>query len=143
MVKFLIQRPIAVTVILIAFLVMSLVAARLIPVSLMPEIDIPEIVVKINATGKPAREVEEQLVSKIRRQLLQVSHLRDIESSATNGQGSIRLIFGYGTNINYAFIEVNEKIDALMHSLPEEDNLKLKVVYHFYKLESHVPHLLR
>ncbi len=120
MVKFLIQRPIAVTVILIAFLVMSLVAARLIPVSLMPEIDIPEIVVKINATGKPAREVEEQLVSKIRRQLLQVSHLSDIESSATNGQGSIRLIFGYGTNINYAFIEVNEKIDALMHSLPEE-----------------------
>jgi multidrug efflux pump subunit AcrB len=120
MVKFLIQRPIAVTVILIAFLVMSLIAARLIPVSLMPEIDIPEIVVKINAPGKPAREVEEQLVSKIRRQLLQVSHLNDIESSATNGQGSIRLIFGYGTNINYAFIEVNEKIDALMHSLPEE-----------------------
>ncbi len=120
MVKFLIQRPIAVTVILIAFLVMSLVATRLIPVSLMPEIDIPEIVVKINATGKPAREVEEQLVSKIRRQLLQVSHLSDIESSATNGQGSIRLIFAYGTNINYAFIEVNEKIDALMYSLPEE-----------------------
>lgn len=119
MVKFLIQRPIAVTVTLIAFLVMSLVAARLIPVSLMPEIDIPEIVVKMDAPGQPAREVEEQLVSKIRRQLLQVSHLSDIESSSSNGQGSIRLIFDYGTNINYAFIEVNEKIDALMHAMPE------------------------
>jgi len=120
MVKFLIQRPIAVTVTLIAFLVMSLVAARLIPVSLMPEIDIPEIVVKMSAPGQPTREVEEQLVSKIRRQLLQVSHLGDIESSSSNGQGSIRLIFNYGTNINYAFIEVNEKIDALMHTLPED-----------------------
>jgi len=119
MVKFLIQRPIAVSVTLIAFLVMSLVAARLIPVSLMPEIDIPEIVVKMSAPGQPAREVEEQLVSKIRRQLLQVSHLSDIESSSSNGQGSIRLIFKYGTNINYAFIEVNEKIDALMHAMPE------------------------
>ena len=39
MVKFLIQRPIAVTVTFIAFIVMSLVAAGLIPVSLMPGID--------------------------------------------------------------------------------------------------------
>ncbi len=119
MVKFLIQRPIAVTVTLIAFLVMSLVAARLIPVSLMPEIDIPEIVVRMNTPGQPAREVEEQMVSKIRRQLLQVSHLSDVESLASNGQGSVRLIFDYGTNINYAVIEVNEKIDALMHAMPE------------------------
>ncbi len=120
MVKFLIQRPIAVTVTLIASIVMSLVAAGLIPVSLMPEIDIPEIVVKISAPGKPAREIEEQFVYKVRRQLLQVSHLRDIESSASNGHGDIHLAFNYGTNINYAFIEVNEKIDALMHRMPDD-----------------------
>ena len=120
MVKFLIQRPIAVTVTLIALVVLSLVATRLIPVSLMPEIDIPEIVIKLNATGKPAREMEEQYVEKIRRQLLQVSHLKDIESTASNGQGNIRIIFNYGTNINYAFIEVNEKIDAIMHQMPDD-----------------------
>ena len=57
MVKFLIERPIAVTVTLIAFIVMSMVAAGLIPVSLMPEIDIPEIVVKMSEPGKPAREI--------------------------------------------------------------------------------------
>jgi multidrug efflux pump subunit AcrB len=120
MVKFLIDRPIAVTVSLIAFIVMSMVAAGLLPVSLMPRIDIPEIVVTMSVPDKPAREMEEQFVSKVRRQLLQVSHLSDIESTAANGQGNIRLIFDYGTNINYAFIEVNEKIDALMHTLPPE-----------------------
>ena len=120
MVKFLIQRPVAVTVSFIAFIVMSLVATGLIPVSLMPEIDIPEIVIKMDVQGKPAREMEEQYVSQIRRQLLQVSHLNDIESSASNGRGDIRLSFNYGTNINYAFIEVNEKIDAMMHHMPDE-----------------------
>lgn len=120
MIKFLIQRPIAVSVILFAFIVMSVVAAGLIPVSLMPGIDIPEIIVRMEVEGKPAREMEEQYVSKVRRQLLQVSHLSDIESSATNGQGNIRLVFDYGTGINYALIEVNEKIDALMHAMPEE-----------------------
>lgn len=120
MIKFLIQRPIAVSVILFAFIVMSLVAAGLIPVSLMPGIDIPEIIVRMDVPGKPAREMEEQHVSKVRRQLLQVSHLSDIESSASNGQGNIRLVFDYGTSINYALIEVNEKIDALMPAMPEE-----------------------
>jgi multidrug efflux pump subunit AcrB len=119
MVKFLIQRPIAVTVTFIAIIVMSLVAAGLIPVSLMPEINIPEIVVKMNVPEKPSREMEEQYVSKVRRQLLQVTHLKDIESYASNGQGQVRLLLDYGTNINYAFIEVNEKIDALMHSMPD------------------------
>ncbi len=122
MVKFLIQRPIAVTVIFIAFIVMSLVAAGLIPVSLMPEVDIPEIIVKLNVAEKPANEMEEQYVRKIRRQLLQVTHLVDIESTAANGQGYIKLKFKYGTDINYAFIEVNEKVDALMYSMPEGFN---------------------
>lgn len=120
MVKFLIQRPIAVTVTFIAFIVMSLVATGLLPVSLMPDIEIPEIVIKMSAQDKPAREMEDQYVSQIRRQLLQVSHLNDIESSASNGRGDIRLSFNYGTNINYAFIEVNEKIDAIMHHMPDE-----------------------
>jgi multidrug efflux pump subunit AcrB len=119
MVKFLIQRPIAVTVIFVAFIVMSMVATGLIPVSLMPEVDIPEIIVKLSAAEKPANEMEEQYVQKIRRQLLQVTHLEDIESSAVNGQGYIRLKFKYGTDINYAFIEVNEKVDALMYYMPE------------------------
>lgn len=120
MVKFLIQRPIAVTVTFIAFIVMSLVATGLLPVSLMPDIDIPEIVIKMSAQDKPAREMEDQYVSRIRRQLLQVSHLNDIESSASNGRGDIRLSFNFGTNINYAFIEVNEKIDAMMHQMPDK-----------------------
>ena len=120
MVKFLINRPIAVTVSFIAVIVMSLVAAGLIPVSLMPEVDIPEIVIKMSVPEKPAREMEEQYVGNVRRQLLQVSHLKDIESNVSNGQGYIRMLFDYGTNINYAFIEVNEKVDAMMHGMPAE-----------------------
>ncbi|TKG94498.1 efflux RND transporter permease subunit [Puteibacter caeruleilacunae] len=120
MVKFLIQRPIAVTVALIAFIVMSLVAANLIPVSLMPAIDIPEVMIKIDVPETSSQEVESAYVSRIRRQLLQVSHLNDVESHSSNGHGYIRLMFNYGTNINFAIIEVNEKIDALMHSMPRE-----------------------
>ena len=44
MVKFLLQRPVAVIMSTIAFIVLGIVASFRLPVSLMPEIDIPELV---------------------------------------------------------------------------------------------------
>ncbi len=49
---------------------------------------------------------------------MQVNHLRNIESETRDGYGLVRLNFDFGTNTNLAFIEVNEKIDAAMNSLP-------------------------
>ena len=56
----------------------------------------------------------------MRRQLLQVSGLREIKSETRDGDGIIRLEFDFGVNTDLAFIEVNEKIDAAMNSLPKE-----------------------
>ena len=56
----------------------------------------------------------------MRRQLLQVSGLREIKSETGDGDGIIRLEFDFGVNTDLAFIEVNEKIDAAMNSLPKE-----------------------
>jgi multidrug efflux pump subunit AcrB len=49
---------------------------------------------------------------------MQLSHLDDITSEARNENGVIRLKFEYGANIDYAFIEVNEKIDRAMNNFP-------------------------
>src|SRR5690606_35606121 len=47
-------------------------------------------------------------------------HLDDIRSVTRDENGLIYLRFEYGTDINYAFIEVNEKIDQSMSNLPRE-----------------------
>jgi multidrug efflux pump subunit AcrB len=60
------------------------------------------------------------VVAPVRRQLLQVSGLREIKSETRDGAGIIRLEFDFGVNTDLAFIEVNEKIDAAMNSLPKE-----------------------
>ncbi len=120
MVHFLLKRPIAVIMTFIAVIVLGIVSSNLIPVSLLPDIAIPEITLQISASEKSVQEVESYFVKPIRRQLLQVGHLNDIESTSTNGHGMVRLTFKYGTDINYAFVEVNEKMDALMSSMPKE-----------------------
>ena len=119
MIKFLIHKPIAVLMSTLGFLVLGLFAFGFIPVSLMPDIDIPEITVQVSAENMSARQVEDAIIKPLRRNLSQVSHLKDIRSESSNENGIIRLTFNQDTKIDYSFIEVNEKIDRSMASLPK------------------------
>ncbi|MDX2415717.1 MAG: efflux RND transporter permease subunit [Bacteroidales bacterium] len=120
MVKFLIDRPVAVVMSFIAVLMLGVVSSGRLPVSLMPDIDIPEITVAVSRSNNSAREIENSVVSILRRNLLQVPGLDDIESESRNGSALILLKFEYGTDIDMAFMEVNEKIDGSMNSLPPD-----------------------
>lgn len=119
MVKFLIRKPIAVLMTTLGILILGLYAFGFIPVSLMPDIDIPEITVQVSADNMSARQLEDAVVKPLRRNLMQLSHLKDITSETHNETGVIRLQFNHGTKIDYSFIEVNEKIDRAMGSFPK------------------------
>ncbi len=120
MVKFLINRPVAVFMATFAFLLLGIVASFQIPTSLMPDIPIPEITVQLQYPNNTARELETNVVRPLKNQLLQVSNLKNIESQTRDGFASIKLQFNYGTNTDYAFIETNEKIDASLNYLPKD-----------------------
>lgn len=120
MIRFLLQRPIAVFMAFTACFIVGLVTYFTIPVSLLPDIAIPEITVQVAGQNTSARELENTVVKPVRLQLMQVAGLRDIHSETRDGAGIIRLSFDFGTNTDLAFIEVNEKIDAAMNYLPRE-----------------------
>ena len=120
MVKFLLQRPIAVLMAFTACFIVGLVTYFTLPVSLLPDIAIPQITVQVSGENSSARELENTVVAPVRRQLLQVAGLREIKSETRDGAGIIRLEFDFGVNTDLAFIEVNEKIDAAMNSLPKD-----------------------
>jgi multidrug efflux pump subunit AcrB len=120
MVKFLITRPVAVIMTFLALLMLGIVASKRLPVSLMPDIDIPEITVAISSPDVSARELENSVVSVLRRNLLQVQGIDRIESESRNGSALIRLSFKFGNDINLAFMEVNEKVDGSMNYLPDD-----------------------
>lgn len=104
----------------LALLLLGIVASNRLPVSLMPDIDIPEITVAISRPDVSAREIENTVVSILRRNLLQVPGLSNIESESRNGSALIRLSFKFGNDINLAFMEVNEKVDGAMNNLPRD-----------------------
>lgn len=120
MLRRLIERPIAVTMILIIVVVLGLVSTYLLPVSLIPAVDIPYITVQVTYPEQSARELEESVVSGLRSRLMQIEGLKDIQSETKDGSGTITLSFDHGANNDYLFIEVNERIDRAMGSMPKD-----------------------
>lgn len=120
MIKFLIHRPIAVIMAFLAFFILGIITYLNIPVSLLPDIAIPEVTIQVTGKNMSARELENTVVAPIRQQLLQIGKLRDMQSETRDGNSIIKLLFEYGADTDLAFIEVNEKIDAAMIYLPRD-----------------------
>lgn len=121
MFKGLIRRPIAVIMVLIAVMVLGIAAIRKLPVSLVPDIDIPQITVQVTSPDRSARELNEVMIAPLRQQLVQVPHLTDITCTARDGSGLIEMTFEYGSDADYIFIDVNERVDRAMNGWPQDE----------------------
>lgn len=119
MIKHLISRPISVIVSFGIAILLGLLAYSNIPTSLLPNIPVPEISVRVEGNNLSARELENTVVIPLRQQLMQLGHLRDIKSETQDEHARLRLLFEYGTQMNLAFVETNEKVDAAMNSFPK------------------------
>ena len=121
MFKGLTNRPIAVTMVLIAVMVLGIAAIRKLPVSLVPDINIPQITVQVTSPERSARELNDVLLSPLRSQLVQVPHLQDITCTAKDGSGLIQMTFEYGADADYIFIDVNERVDRATSGWPQSE----------------------
>ena len=119
MVRFLVKRPIGTTMVYLAIIWLGILASRSLPVSLLPDVDIPKITIQVSYQQFSPDQIEKNILKPLRNELLQVLSLSDIQSEAQAGQGVIQLSFDFGTNTDYAALEVNEKIDGIMGRMPE------------------------
>lgn len=120
MVKFLIHRPVAVTMAFLAFLFIGIATTTNLPVSLMPDIDIPVVSIRISSSELPARQLENTVVKTVRNLLKEVNHVEELKSETRDGSAWIELRFRHGTPIDLASVEVNEKVDKAMNYLPRD-----------------------
>ena len=114
----LLDRPVSVSMIALVLVILGCVGIASLPVGLIPDVDIPYVTVQVDAPDMSARELDELVVRNLRQNLIQINHLDDIHTEAKDGSATLTLNFEQGCNIDFAFIEVNEKIDRSLSSLP-------------------------
>ncbi|MFA8449106.1 MAG: efflux RND transporter permease subunit [Bacteroidales bacterium] len=120
MVRFLIHRPIAVFMVVLALTCFGVVAWFKIPLSLMPNIDIPEIGVYFNLPGKSAPQIERQVLQSLRKSLQQVDNINSVESKAKNEAAIVKLRLSYDADVQRVYFEINEQIDQMMSLFPKD-----------------------
>ncbi len=118
MIKFLIFRPVSVFVLYIALFLVAILSISNLPVSLLPNIRIPEVNLLTASNDLPAEEMERSVLSPLRQVLAQVDGMESLHSTAYNGSGLIRMRFDLKKDMDFALLEVNEKIDQNLTRLP-------------------------
>jgi len=69
----------------LALLLIGLATTTSLPVSLMPDIDIPVVSVRISSTDLPARQLENTVVKPLRNVLKDVNHVEKMKSETRDG----------------------------------------------------------
>jgi len=121
----LLDRTISVTMVVLVFVVLGCISIARLPVSLIPEVDVPTVSVQIIAPDYSARELDDVVVKPLRRSLVQMNHLKDLHTESKDGSAVLSLTFEEGQDMQFLYIEANEKIDRAMSSLPSIDRPKV------------------
>ena len=85
MLKYILDRPVTVTMVMTVIIVLGIVSVRMLPVSLIPDMDVPYITVQVTAPELSAREIDENVAGPLRRQLVQIKSLVDLRSESEEG----------------------------------------------------------
>jgi HAE1 family hydrophobic/amphiphilic exporter-1 len=108
-----VKRPVAVSMFTFAVLLFGMVSLGRLSVNLLPDLSYPTLTIRTDYDGAAPAEIE-QLVSKpIEESIGVVKGVRKVTSTSRAGQSDVVLSFAWGTDMDFASLEVREKLDVL------------------------------
>ena len=113
-----IRRPVATTLLTFGLVVAGTIAFFKLPVSPLPDVDIPTISVQATLPGASPEDVATTVASPLERHLSQIADVSEMTSSSSLGSARVNLQFGIGRNINGAARDVQAAINAARADLP-------------------------
>lgn len=133
-----INRPIAILMMVAAFLVLGFISYRKLPAELNPKVEFPIVTVTTTYAGTNPQEMETLVTKPIEDSLSGVSGLKELSSTSQQGVSNVRCEFYLGTNLDTASADVLQKVNAARRRLPtqadspsvtKQDNAAQPVMY--------------
>jgi multidrug efflux pump len=113
-----IRRPVATTLLMLGLFLSGLLAFRQLPISALPQVDYPTIVVSTFLPGASAQTMAESVTTPLERQFGQMPSLAQMTSVSSFGSSQITLQFTLERNIDAAEQDVQAAINAGSNLLP-------------------------
>ena len=115
-----IKRPVFITVIVIALLAVGILCYTGLPVNNMPDVDPPYATVSITEKGAAPDQMEAKITKKVEDAVAQISGVKHITSTITDGNSSTMIEFSLESKADQALQNVKDKIDSIKGQLPQD-----------------------
>jgi hydrophobic/amphiphilic exporter-1 (mainly G- bacteria), HAE1 family len=114
-----IGRPVGVAMFFIAVVALGIISFTRLPVDLLPDVAYPKLVIYTTNPETAPGEVERFITEPIEQAVARVPGVQQMESASREGVSMITLHFAWGTDMDFAALNVRERIDGLRGALPE------------------------
>lgn len=120
MFKNFIKRPVMAIVVSLIIIFLGLLSIKTLPISQFPEIAPPRVLITLAYPGASAEVLEKSSLIPLERAINGVPGMRYIVSDATSaGEATIQVLFDLGTDPNEAVVNVKNRVDKVINTLPE------------------------
>ena len=119
-VRLAVERPVATVLLSLAIIFAGFFGYRQLPVSALPEVDLPTIQVSASLPGANPATMASSVATPIERQLATISGIDQITSSSSTGSTNITIQFALDRNIDAAALDVQSALSAVTRRLPVE-----------------------
>ena len=114
------RRPVTTIMVFISFIVIGLIASRMVPLEYFPDISFPGAYISVPYQNSTPEEVEENITRPIEEAIATISGLERISSTSSENQAGIFVQFKMGSDISLKAMELKEKIDGIRNQLPDD-----------------------
>lgn len=116
--KLSVNRPVATIMAFLAILLFGVVSLTMLPLDVMPAMELPSLTVLTVYPGASANEVEDQVSRVLESQLSGVQDLKSINSSSRENVSVISLQFSWGADITQSASNTRDMMELVKSKLP-------------------------
>ena len=120
------RRRVTIAMFTVAILLFGAVSLSRLKINLLPDLSYPTLTVRTEYAGAAPSEIENLITKPIEEAVGVVKNVEQLRSISRTSQSDVVLEFAWGTNMDYAVLEVREKLDALMLPLESERPVLLR-----------------
>lgn len=115
-----VKRPVLVTMIVLICLVIGMYSLTMLPMELMPEMELSMAIVYTQYPNVGSEEVENLVTKNIESAVSSVSGIKGVTSQSSEGSSMVMLEFSASTDMDKAVQDVKDSVDLISGYLPED-----------------------
>jgi HAE1 family hydrophobic/amphiphilic exporter-1 len=107
------RRPVAVTVLAVATVILGWISWQGLPVDLFPDIESPTILVSVRSGDRPPTEMERLYGERVEQLLFTVRSIHSIDQVARSGRLITRVTFDWDADMDLALVDVQKAVSPI------------------------------